>query len=181
MCLRADVSLGELTEDCASRMFSWVGDPDVSESIGLSKEPTEERTLAWIRALRGNEGTLARTVLFNGKHVGNVVFDLLDQKARIARLSVYVGDKDARGKGIGSTAIYLALAQAFNEWQLHKVWLIVHVENVAAIRTYRGLGFQVEGKLRETFVVEHRRLDALYMGLLATEFSRLALDCSART
>lgn len=169
--LRADVTLAPLTESCAARMLTWVQTPDVGEALGLSHIPTMERTLSWIEAARAREDVWAWAVCWKGQHVGNVVLDQLDQKAGTARLSVYIGCQGARSQGVGTTAIYRALAKGFCEERLHKVWLTVHAENVAAINVYAKLGFQVEGTLREAFVLTDRRLDALYMGLLACEFS----------
>ena len=171
--LRSDVNLGELPEDCAARMLSWVHQADVTDGLGLSRIPTMERTLAWIQTARAKESIWAWAVLWNGKHVGNVVFEQIDRRAGTARFSVYLGDPDARSRGIGTTAIYKALAKVFGDEHLHKVWLTVHAENAAAKKVYTNLGFQLEGILREAFVLGDRRLDALYMGLLASEFSRL--------
>ena len=49
-------------------------------------------------------------------------------------------------------------------------------ENAAAKKVYTNLGFKVEGVLREAFVLGSRRLDALYMGLLAAEFATLETE-----
>jgi RimJ/RimL family protein N-acetyltransferase len=171
--LRSDVNLGELTEGCAARMLTWVKQAEVSDGLGLSRVPTMERTLAWIRTAQGKESIWAWAVLWNGIHVGNVVFDQIDRRADTARFSVYLGDHNARSCGVGTTAIYKALAKAFCDEHLHKVWLTVHAEHAAAKKAYANLGFRVEGILREAFVLGNRRLDALYMGLLAAEFSAL--------
>ena len=174
--LRADVTLAQLTESCAARMLTWVQMPDVGEALGLSHIPTMERTLSWIEAARAREDIRAWAVCWKGEHVGNVVFDQVDQKAGTARLSVYIGSPGARSQGVGTTAIYRALTKTFCDERLHKVWLTVHAENVAAIKVYAKLGFQVEGTLREAFVLENRRLDALYMGLLVREFSAVEVQ-----
>lgn len=171
--LNTDVSLGELTESCATRMLGWVRMAEVSDALGLSREPTMQRTLDWIRTALARDSIWAWAILWKGHHVGNVVFDQFDRKAATARMSVYLGDPNARSRGIGTTAIYRVLAKVFCDEHLHKVWLTVHVENEAAKRVYIKLGFQVEGVLREAFVLGNRRLDALYMGLLATEFLSL--------
>lgn len=174
--LRADVTLAPLTESCAARMLAWVQAPDVGDALGLSHIPTMERTLAWIEAARARDDIWAWAICWKGEHVGNVVFDQLDRKAGTARLSVYVGNQGARSQGVGTTAIYRALAKAFCEERLHKVWLTVHAGNEAAMKVYAKLGFQVEGTLREAFVLQDRRLDALYMGLLANEFSAVEVQ-----
>jgi RimJ/RimL family protein N-acetyltransferase len=171
--LRSDVSLRPLTEEAAPRMFAWMQQPAVAEGIGLTRTPSLERTLSWILSARQNETVRAWMVQIDGDHVGNVVLDQIEAQAATGRLSVYLGSAEARHKGIGTTAIYRALEYAFSTENLYKVWLTVHAENAAAIAAYRKLGFQIEGTLRGAFVVNARRLDALYMGLLAQEFLSL--------
>jgi len=174
--IRSDVSLGELAEGYAARMLDWVKLAEVSDGLGLSRDPTIERTLAWIEMVRAKESTWAWAILWNDDYVGNVVFDQIDRRAKTARFSVYLGDPNARSRGVGTTAIYRALAKVFFDEHLHKVWLTVHAENAAAKKVYTNLGFQVEGTLREAFVLGNRRLDALYMGLLADEFATLETE-----
>ena len=154
-------------------MLAWMLQPDVAEGIGLTREPSMERTLLWIQSAQESDTIRAWMVQIDGDHVGNVVLDQIEARAATGRLSVYLGNADARNKGIGTTAIYRALECAFSAENLYKVWLTVHAENVAAIRAYRKLGFQIEGTLRGAFVTNSRRLDALYMGLLAQEFLSL--------
>jgi RimJ/RimL family protein N-acetyltransferase len=170
--LRADVTILPLTPDAAPRMLAWMQAVDVAEAIGLSQVPTMDRTLAWIENAQ-NGGARAWAVWLGGSHVGNVVLDQFDGRTETARLSIYLGDAGARSQGVGTTAIYRALEQAFPSGHLYKVWLTVHAENAVAIRVYRKLGFQVEGTLRGAFLLNGRRLDALYMGLLASEFHEM--------
>jgi RimJ/RimL family protein N-acetyltransferase len=168
---RQDVTLAEITDDCAHRMFEWMQTPDVAEAIGLTIAPSLEHTYRWIRQAAQKHAVRAWAIHRSGVHVGNVVFDQFDHKAATARLSVYIGQPKSRSSGVGSTAIHEALTRIFEERSLHKIWLTVHKENTPAIRTYLSLGFQVEGTLREAFVCNGKRLDALYMGLLRSEFS----------
>jgi RimJ/RimL family protein N-acetyltransferase len=171
--LRSDVSLRPLTEEAAPRMLAWMQQPEVADGIGLNRTPSMERTLSWILSARLSQTVRAWMVQIDGDHVGNVVLDQIEARAATGRLSVYLGCPEARNKGIATTAIYRALEYAFSTEHLYKVWLTVHSENLAAIGLYRKLGFQIEGFLRGAFVVNARRLDALYMGLLAEEFLRL--------
>jgi RimJ/RimL family protein N-acetyltransferase len=173
--IREDVRLAALSMDAASSMYRWVCDPEVALNIGLRSSPSLEKTRDWIdNALRSDSGITALAILWDGRHVGNVVLDKMDAFAQTARLSVYIGEPSARGAGVGLTAVFLALREAFGEKKLHKVWLTVHEENETAIRLYRRLGFKREGVLRDEFRLEERRLNVLYMGVLRDEFNEIA-------
>jgi len=175
-CLRADVTLAPLRPEHASRMCTWIKDPAVREGVGLRAEPSEERTHAWIARALADEETQAFAVLLAGRHVGNVVLDRRDMHLQTARLSVYVGASDARGHGVGTTAVFRAAQFGFASWGLHKIWLTAHVENGAALAVYQHVGFRREGLLRDEFLLGDRRLAAVYMGLLRTDFARVEAE-----
>jgi len=77
---------------------------------------------------------------------------------------------DQQGRGYASVATDLALRYAFAILNLHKVYLIVDVENLGAIHVYEKNGFVVEGTLREEFFAAGRYRDALRMSLLQREY-----------
>ncbi|WP_380173420.1 spermidine N1-acetyltransferase [Kineococcus sp. DHX-1] len=77
---------------------------------------------------------------------------------------------DHQGKGYASTATDLALRYAFATLNLHKVYLIVDVENAGAIHVYEKNGFAVEGTLREEFFAAGRYRNAFRMGILQRDY-----------
>jgi RimJ/RimL family protein N-acetyltransferase len=160
--LRAGVGVAPLTLEMAPQVFSWVSDPEVAGHLGLRSEPSLAKTEAWLARATSDDSLRGFAILLDGRHVGNVVLDLVDRQL------------SARGAGVGTTAVYHCLHEAFENLGLAKVWLVVHVHNAPAIVAYTRLGFQVEGVLREEFVLDGERVSALRMGILRREFRRLA-------
>lgn len=154
----------------AASMLRWMRDPRVRLEVGVRARPTAAATRRWIARATRDAATAPFAILLAGRHVGNVVLDRIDRHLGTARLSVYVGEADVRGAGVGRAAVSLALDRAFRRLRLRKVWLTVHDHNRAAIEAYLALGFVVEGVLREEFRRGRARLDALYMGILAREW-----------
>lgn len=174
--LRPDVSIAQLRPEHAARVYRWMCDPAVAAGVGLRSAPSLERTIAWIQHSANEPLISAFAVLVDQQHVGNVVLDKTDLYLKTSRLSVYIGESQVRGSGVGLTGIYRALLEGFRKHDLHKVWLTVHANNQAAIRTYLKLNFKVEGVLRDEFWLEGRRVDAYYMGLLSSEFEALSRE-----
>lgn len=167
---RADVQLLPLGPEHASRMAQWVADPVVADGLGLrDRSPTLEKTLAWIERTGSDPAVRAFALLAAGTHVGTVTLDRIDDYLGTARLSVYVG-VGARGSGVGRAAVARAAGVAFSRLGLHKLWLTVHAENARAIAAYLAVGFSLEGILRDEFLLSGRRVPALYMGLLRSEY-----------
>ena len=176
LSLRSDVRLTPLSSERAESMYRWMQDASVRENVGLRTEPSLERTLAWIAAAENNSAMRAYAIVADGQHVGNVVLDKLDSYLKSARLSMYIGEKTSRGKGLGVTAAYMAAAKGFGELSLNKLWLTVHVHNYSAMNVYSKLGFTVEGIHREEFILEGRPVSVFYMGLLKKEFQDMPVQ-----
>lgn len=168
--LGPDVRLEPLGPQHASNMFRWMCDPEVSTNLGLRSEPSLEKTQLWIANALESREIRGFAILSAGNHVGNLIFDRLDEYLSSARLSIYIGEPEARGSGVGSRALRMGVEKAFKELSLNKIWLIVHVQNNPAIRTYLKTGFVMEGILRDEFRLNGKLVAAFYMGLLRDEF-----------
>jgi RimJ/RimL family protein N-acetyltransferase len=176
--LLPDVRVTSLRPDHAGAMFAWMQDPEVSRNLGLRTEPTLEKTNHWIALALKDPQVCPFAIELCGKHIGNVIFDRIDRHLLNARLSVYIGEAEARGTGAGFTGLYLAIREAFSVLGLHKIWLTVHTRNARAIAVYTKLGFQVEGVLRDDFRLDGKLVPALHMGLLRRDFEELPVFVS---
>lgn len=87
----------------------------------------------------------------SGDVIGHISLGRIDRKNKSARVGkVLVGNKNARGKGIGQQMITEILKIAFDELHLHRVSLGVFDFNVSAITCYEKAGFIKEGLLRDS-------------------------------
>ena len=77
---------------------------------------------------------------------------------------------DTHGKGYGSEALRWALNWAFETANLHRVQLEAYEWNEPALRAYRSVGFQEEGRLRKAIWRDGRWWDELILGILDDEW-----------
>ena len=87
-----------------------------------------------------------------------------------ADLSVIVGEKEDRERGLGTEAIRVLLRYAFEELGLNRVGLSVFEFNDLAISAYEKLGFRGEGRLRQAIRRDDSFYDAILMSVLASEW-----------
>ena len=153
----------------AETMLRWMLDPEVAENVGLRSAPTLARTLEWM----GKESVDARAIFHAGRHIGNVVLDQLDTHLQTARISIYIGEPTARGKGLAADALRLALARGFAQHRLYRIWLTVHEHNTPALALYARTGFRREGVLRGDFLLRGERVNAVLMSILRSEFEAI--------
>ena len=86
----------------------------------------------------------------------------------------YIVDPDHQGHGYATEAVRAVLALGFDGLGLHRVGLDVLAINPRAQALYEGVGFRVEGRLREAYRDGHRWCDAIVMGILEDEFRSAA-------
>ena len=104
----------------------------------------------------------------NAIHVGNCGLCDIDPKRAKAQLWIYVAERE--GCGVGTRAVGLLLARAFNSLRLQEVYLRVLATNPRAHAFYRQLGFVEEGRLRHDTVSDDKFLDAFLLSILSNEY-----------
>lgn len=105
--------------------------------------------------------------------IGHISLGKIDRKNRSARIGrVLIGDKRARGKGIGQQMIKEILKLAFNDLHLHRVSLGVFDFNTSAIACYEKVGFTKEGLLRDTIKNEDEYWSLWEMSILEDEWRK---------
>jgi len=108
----------------------------------------------------------------DGALVGEVRLDSVNLQDRRASLAIGFFAARDLGQGLGTEALRLALAHAFDGLVLHRIGVRVLEYNARALRAYEKCGFKIEGRERETAFLLGRWHDDIMLGLLAREFRR---------
>ena len=104
-------------------------------------------------------GTLsAGKIAYPGVYIRDI-----DRHHNKAEYGIFIGEADARGRGVGTAAAKLMLRYCFEEEQLHRVYLRALSENGQAIRSYEKAGFRREGLLRDDVCIEGDYRDIVWM------------------
>ncbi|MDR4889809.1 GNAT family protein [Fredinandcohnia sp. QZ13] len=109
-----------------------------------------------------------------GTTIGHISLGKIDWRNKSARVGkVLIGDKSARGKGIGQQMIKEVLKIAFDDLKLHRVSLAVFDFNHSAIACYEKAGFIKEGLLRDTGKNGEEYWSVWEMSILENEWVQL--------
>lgn len=159
----------------ADALWEIDSDPEGRRVTGRSVMHTREEVAAWCETVSDRDGRidLAVTTGDSDECLGEIVLSEIDEARGNAVLRL-VMRPGARGRGYGSEAIGLVLELAFDGLGLHRVGLDVLAINPRAQALYEGMGFVVEGRLREAYRVGERFSDAIVMGILEEEFRTLS-------
>jgi RimJ/RimL family protein N-acetyltransferase len=167
-----DVKLRPPCEADADRRFVLGNDVDIAAMFGASREDvqpiTKEGAARWLQGLIKHP--YAWVIESQGSFIGEIRLDRVDVHDRRASMAIGIFDVTCLGRGLGSQAIMLLLEYAFGPMQLHRVGIRVLAYNTRAIRAYEKCGFVIEGRERESALVDGTWHDDIMMGLLAHEF-----------
>lgn len=163
------ITLAPFTWEQAQVYRDWVNQEESARWLTRSLPVTPLEHQRWYENLVQRQDAVVFSVLENksGEYLGNVWLWGVHPVHRSAELRILLGPR-AKGKGYGSEACRGLLRFAFNDLNLHKVYLYVLNHNKAAVRAFEKAGFVSEGVLKDEFFVASKYEDALRMAAFSS-------------
>lgn len=149
--------------------LSMVNDAtNVNMIEGLGQHPLNIDDLK--KYIENYQGQLLSIFDKSDVHVGNIGLSHFNYINRSVAFGIIMAPAH-RGKGYAKEASKLALAHAFDNLNLHRVYLEVVVSNQIAINLYESIGFIREGEKRQGYWSQGHYHNLYCYSLLQTEFS----------
>lgn len=159
----------------AAVMARWEYDNEYLRLMDSSpaRPRSEDEIARWLdSAARSNtEFTFGVRLLDSDDLIGWAQLDGIIWTHGTSALGIGVGNRSFWDRGYGTEALALLLDFAFDELNLHRVFLTVFSYNPRAIHLYEKLGFQREGLYREHLQRDGQRFDMLLYGILRREWA----------
>lgn len=174
-CIRQDEQAGIylrlMTREDTEYIVSWRNSEEVQKRFIYRKPFTVEGHENWIRTMieTGKAVQMIICDLKTDKPLGSVYIRDIDREHNKAEYGIFIGEEDARGRGIGSATAKLMLSYCFEEEKLHKVFLRVLADNPRAIGSYENAGFEKEAYLKDEVFLEGEYKDVIFMAVIAKE------------
>jgi [ribosomal protein S5]-alanine N-acetyltransferase len=167
-----DIALVKLSEeDDLSSYFSFINDVDNLIWLdGVGNFPLNKKDL--IEHIGSPDMLLLGIIDHKKEHVGNIQLSCINFQHRNAMLGLILA-KEYQGKGYALSACRLFLQHAFEILNLHRIFLTVIGGNNGAIKLYKKLGFQEEGRERDMHLVNSVFHDGIRFSLLKKEYIKM--------
>ena len=169
-----NVKLRALTITDLPLTIKWHNQRDIIEMYAGHPFPVnEEMERKWYEKILTSNfpvTVFGIELIENNKLIGLTILRDINLINRSAETAIYIGDQNERSKGYSKEALKLTLNFAFNNLGLHRVFLSVREDNVAALGLYEKLGFIREGILRDSIYKNGKYLSLIIMSILEEEF-----------
>jgi ribosomal-protein-alanine N-acetyltransferase len=153
--------------DVGSAYVGWLNDPLVNRYLeSRFMVHNEDSTRAFVSSCLDDPCTLmlgVRSIALQGRHVGNIKLGPIDRRHGLGEVGVLIGDREAWGGGLASSAIRLLCAIAAQQLGLRKLTAGCYASNVGSERAFVKAGFSVEGLRQRHFLLGDRLEDLVLM------------------
>lgn len=159
------IYLRKMTVEDTDQVIRWRNAPHVKERFLFRTPLTKEMHLKWIEEKIGS-GQVEQFVICEKERdrgIGSFYFRDIDKEHHTAELGIFIGEKDALGKGYGTEAVQLGVKYGFENMKLEKIMLRVINDNVAAIKNYEKNGFKIIEDRMETMLLDGVLKEIVFM------------------
>lgn len=165
-----NIYLSPMDIDDAQCYAKWFNDCYITDNLGatsiLSSVQSEQQ---WIESNINNYAfsviTLKDDIL-----IGNCSIMNINHIRQCAEIGLFIGEKSNHNKGYGTEMLKLLLNHSFNYLNLNNIMLRVFSFNDIAIHTYKKVGFKEMGHRRQSYYLNNKFYDEIYMDILKEEF-----------
>lgn len=153
----------------------WLNDPLVTRTLHQRTPLTRLAEEEWFEKLAEEDETSFVWAIHDeaGRHIGAAGLHQVDWRNRRAVSGMFIGDREAWGRGYGTEVARLRTRFAFQELGLHRVESETRADNPGIHRVLERVGYRREATLRQQSFREGRCVDFLAWGVLAENWEAL--------
>lgn len=165
------IVLRPITDGDTELIVRWRNDPAVYNNFIFREPLTPEMHRRWLETKVATGQVVQYIILLRPDlvPVGSVYFRDIDPAYDSAEYGVFIGEAEARGRGVGSETARLFSDFGLRELGLHRLALRVLEGNDAARRSYEKAGFKTEGVFRDMVKLDGKYRNVIFMARLKEE------------
>lgn len=138
-----------------------------------ARQYSRENCRRWINEMGGSSERLS--VFLNKKFIGLIRLDNIDDINNNCCVGLDLAENE-RGKGLAKQIYKKIIDELFFQRGMECIWLEVLETNTIAIALYKGLGFHIDGVLRNRIFRNNKYIACLSMSILRNEWEEKQLS-----
>ena len=175
------IKLAPLLPEHAAYFHAWVCDPEVIEYslTAFQRLKTTEQIDQWFAATLQQPNCLNLGIFLKETNalIGYAGLTGISAVNQSAEYFIFIGEKAAWGKGVGTAVTRQIVAIGFTHHQLNRIMLTVSELNTGGVKAYTKAGFVPEGRLRQAACRQGVFHDKIVMSVLKAEWQPQPASC----
>ncbi len=165
-------SIRSIRNSDAATLMEMNNDTQIAKFvIGTPKKVTLEEQRLWMDSIKNEKSTIRFMVDYKEKPVGTIIISNISENNLSANMNIKLLET-ARGKGIGTESIRLALKYCFEEMNLWCITAHVLSYNKNSLALFKKTGFTNEGVLRSRVIKDGNRYDLVSFSILKSDYEK---------
>jgi RimJ/RimL family protein N-acetyltransferase len=165
-----DITIDEFPPDCLADVVHWRNDPVVNRYLRPGIRTLDE-VQEWYAQYFSRAENKLFAVYADKALIGYGTLEHIDTTHRSCEIGIVIGEKQYWNQGVGALAVTRLTTLALAKYYLHRVYAVIHGDNIASRRCFEKVGFQHEGRLREARCVDGEFIDLHYYAVLEQEWT----------
>ncbi len=162
-----NITLRLMNEEDTENIIRWRNQDFVRRNFIYQKSFSKEGHQQWKKNMIDTGKAVQFIISAKGGHpIGSVYLRDIDRVHKKAEYGIFIGEKDALGKGYGTQAARIIIHYAFEQLGLHKLMLRLLADNKQAYKSYEKAGFVQEAYLKDEVYLEGTYKDVIYMAVI---------------
>jgi len=158
-------------KDLAKRV-EWINDPDVQRYLHFDYPTSFARTKKWFDKIVFDKTRVDFSIFEkqSNEYIGFCGFINIDVPVLKAEFYAVIGDKNYWKRGYGTEVYILLTNYGFLELGLSRIYAYLNTENNASLKTFKKIGWKVEGTLRKDIFAHGKIYDRNVVSILRNEW-----------
>ena len=159
-----NIRLRSLTKKDLAKTFKWHNDLELKNLTLSHPFPvTDSQEEEWINSIIKDKSN--KTIYFGIEDksrkilIGIIFLSRINFIHQTSWLGVFIGDKNARGKGYGKEAVRLGIDIGFQDLKLHRLEAGIEPKNKRSIALAKSIGLKREGFSKNRLFLRGQWLD----------------------
>ena len=169
--MNSHISILDFREASLPLIVKWRNDGDVNKYLRQGYRALEEVREWYHDYFSSRENTLF-AIRADAVLIGYCTIEAVERSNNRCEVGIVIGEKAHWRKGIGSMVIRELLKTAFTDLRMHRVEAVIQADNVASVRCFSRIGFQLDGRLRDAKWRDGRYVDLLVYSILDEKWDR---------
>ncbi len=162
------IYLRPITLEDTDLVLKWRNDERVVQNFIYRKPISREEHINWMeqKVAMGKVVQFVICDLQTDKPLGVVYIQNIEEEHSKAEEGIFLGEKEAFGRGIGTEAAKLMIQYAFDVLGLHKLTARVLAYNMASRRMHESAGYEQEAYFKQELYLNNKYEDLIFYGII---------------